>query len=152
MTSERTLLVTRAQLHAMIDGRRFDDRGVMERALLALSWHGYFRASELADLDVDNVIVHPGEQLFIVLRNKRTRLDFSDGLYSASHLLLLWLAQAGNTSGPLFHSFRRSDRRQAPATLHRLTTDAIRLFFVRAAAEIGVVLQTRELVALPPLT
>jgi hypothetical protein len=146
----RRRVVTLETLNALIDGRRCDDRGAMERALLAVSWHTHVVARELARLNIENVVVNPGNRIYLVVGNRRYTVPFEESPYSPGYALFDWLTRTSHTTGALFHLFRYDDHRRVPPKPRRLTEASIRAFFLSAAKGIGVPLIGWELVQVEP--
>ena len=105
-----------SDLRNALDSLRDGPKGVRDRALLLLGFHGAFRRSELAGLRIEDVR-RQRAGLVVTLRRSKTDQD-GEGLekgivFQADHevcpvrALLGWLDVLGEEEGPLFRSVDR---------------------------------------------
>jgi integrase len=116
--------------------------GKRDRAILALGFSGAFRRSELAALDVSD-LVDDRDGLRITIRKSKTDQEGRGHEIAIPHgrhirpvrLVKDWIEAAGITEGPLFRPISRSGNVRGTA---RLTDKSIAELVKRYAAKVGL--------------
>jgi integrase len=138
----RASAISIGQLEAMSSMLGNDLRGVRDRALLLVGFHGAFRRSELSAVDCKSVVVSPGGAIIFLAKGKtdqervgrEVQIARVDGAHCAIAALEAWLAAAGITEGALFRRIGPSRR----VLDRRLSGEAISLIVKRRIGLLGL--------------
>ena len=112
--------------------------GTRDAAILALASDAMLRVSEVAVLDVADLIIEPDGTGRLTVRRSKTDQEGAGAILFVGARTVRrirdWLAVAGHSSGALFRRVRRGGR----TTNHRLSRQAIAAIIALRAAAVGV--------------